>query len=71
MANIAAAGKIAMYLTSLLNTNITTMEVFDEMFLIEHGMCGDNKVLNAYVKKAMLDYMTPKTQADFKRLKAI
>ena len=69
MPNIAAAGKIAIHLSDLLNTKITCMEVFDEMFLIEMGDCGKDKVLNMYVKRIMLDYMTPKHKSDKDRLK--
>lgn len=60
MANIAAAGIIATHLSDLLNTKIGTLEVHDEMFLIENSMQPKNNILNTYVKKIMKDYMTKK-----------
>lgn len=69
MANPAAAMKIAHYLSDFLNTKIGFSEVFDEMFLIEHGMCGKDKMLNKYIRETMAEWMTPKTQADYKKLK--
>lgn len=69
MPNISAAYKISSHLSELLNTKISPMEVFDEMFLIENSMNGKNKMLNEYVKRIMLDNMTPKTESDKKRLK--
>jgi hypothetical protein len=60
MANISAAIIIAKHLTELLNTKINTMDVFNEMFLIEHGRESKNKILNQFVKKIMVDHMTKK-----------
>jgi hypothetical protein len=68
MASIGAAGIIAKHLTDLLNTKIDIMVVFDEMFLIEHGQCGKDKILNKYIKKIMADNMTAKNKTDYQRL---
>jgi len=68
MAEIGAASIIAKYLTELLNKKINIMTVYDEMFLIEHGQCGKDKVLNEYIKKIMADNMKPKNRTDFEKL---
>lgn len=68
MASIQAAIIIAKHLSDLLNTKISSMTVFDEMFLIEMGQCGKDKILNQYIKKIMADNMKPKNQTDYKRL---
>lgn len=67
MAEIGAAIIIAKTLTELLNVKIDKMTVFDEMFLIEHGQCGADKVLNKYIVKIMSENMTP-TNKKSKRL---
>ena len=64
MADIRAANIISQALTSLLNTKIDVMTVYDEMFLIEHGMVGKDAVLNQYIKKIMKDYMTNKLKTN-------
>ena len=69
MANWLASKIIASALTDLLNTPISTMKVFDEMFLIEMGSSGKDKVFNKYVSKMMLDHMTPKNESTKKKLK--
>jgi len=69
MAHIKAAYIISEALSNLLNKKIDKITVYNEMFLIEHGQEGEDKVLSLYIKQMMFDYMEPKTQADKTRLK--